>query len=411
MRDSKISIRPQRKRGLVVQRPKRQLIGLGYEQQVSTDPCLFIHKKTKSAINIHVDDCLVSSSSDCEAKRLKSFFESKECTLHEDEFTYLAMDVWKRKDNVIQVSMETYLRDLMTKIKATGSEDTPCQMNLIDAKDDSKPVTEEQRKEFVSVLMALYFAALRVRFDILFTVSVLSKHCKAPTQKHYDDLQHLIRYVNGTISKSITLDADSLTIHVYADASFMTHPDRKGHTGVVVTMGENGQFLAARSATQKCITTSSTDSEALAAYESNPLLKESSKLMTAFGYPSIPILHQDNISAIHMMETGGGSKKHTKHFDMRLRFLQEMIANYEFTTEYTPTENMLADTFTKALPGKSFHNSMNTLFNQKKYKQQQEQRPGGNTALLAMLATGYVQTLRGCAEFQYVRTNCGERRK
>ena len=139
------------------------------------------------------------------------------------------------------------------------------------------------------------------------------------------------------------------------------------------------------------------------------------KLAEAFGYPTVPVLHQDNISAIHMMEKGGGTSKHTKHFDMRLRFLQEKISNYEFTTQYTPTKEMLADGFTKALTGKSHHEAMDELFAVKKAKQMvmfidryfdciEVLTKKGSYDDAMLYKALRKQTSRGCAESPYVRT-------
>ncbi len=85
-----------------------------------------------------------------------------------------------------------------------------------------------RRNEYVSKAMVLLYAAIRVRFDILFAVATLSQHCAAPTNKQYTDLEHFLRSVNGTLDKAITMQTGSLNIHVWADASFMTHSDRKG---------------------------------------------------------------------------------------------------------------------------------------------------------------------------------------
>jgi hypothetical protein len=62
-----------------------------------------------------------------------------------------------------------------------------------------------------------------------------------------------------------------------------------------------------------------------------------------------------------MMETGGGTGKYTKHFELRLKVLQEMIQNNEFATVYTPTDTMLADVFTKPMTCKKYMTYMDAL--------------------------------------------------
>jgi hypothetical protein len=240
--------------------------------------------------------------------------------------------------------------------------------------------------------MALLYAAIRVRFDILFAVATLSQHCAAPTNKQYSDLEHLLRYVNGTLDKAITLHTDSLNIHVWADASFMTHADRKGQTGVAVTLGEHGPCIAPKSSKAKIITLSSTESESLAAFEATPLLQQTTELMKAFRESSIPILHQDNQSAIAMAESGGGTSKHTKHFDLRLKYLQQLISDNAMHIVFTPTERMKADVFTKNITGKKFNSYMEALMC-KKHEVKREEKD----ALLAYFVKLSMPTLKGRA--------------
>ena len=106
--------------------------------------------------------------------------------------------------------------------------------------------------EYVARVMALMYAAIRVRFDILFAVNILSQKCQQPTKQNFDELDHLLRYINGSLDKAVILDTTSLDIHVWADASFMLHADRKGQTGVAVTLGINGPCVAPKSSKAKC---------------------------------------------------------------------------------------------------------------------------------------------------------------
>jgi hypothetical protein len=129
----------------------------------------------------------------------------------------------------------------------------------------------------------------------------------------------------------------------------------------MVTLGEMGPVISAKSTKQKMQASSSTDGEIISAFESVPQLRLVSSLLTVFGYPSVPILHQDNISAIHMMENGRGTSKQTKHFQMRLNVLHELIKADELRTQHTPDTQMPADLLTKPITGHKFTTFINTL--------------------------------------------------
>ena len=335
------------------------LIAQGFQQQLQVDPCLFIHPKTKSAINVHVDDCLVSCKTKTENSRIRAFFEQHKCKVHEGKFTFLGMDIHHVLGKGVKVSMETFLKDKFSKWNVTGIEKYPHKPSLADLNDSSPP--SKRREEFVNKVMTLLFAGIRARIDILLTVAILSQHCAAPTEKNFNDLEHLLRYVNGTMDKAIYLSPSSLDAHIYADSSFMLYPDRKGQTGIVVTLGPHGPCVGTRCAKQKMNVSSSTDGEVLTSFEGIPITRLVTALLRAFSYDHIPVLHQDNKSSIQMMEEGKSSSKHTKHFDMRLQVLNEMIRNAEMYVEYTPDTDMPADLFTKPITGKKWDTYMEAL--------------------------------------------------
>jgi len=119
------------------------------------------------------------------------------------------------------------------------------------------------------------------------------------------------------------------------------------------------------------IVLSSTEGEVVAAFESLPLLRTAAALNKAFGYNDIPVLHQDNKSAIEMMHAGRGSSKHTKHFDLRLKHIQEMIKEHAVEVQHCHnlvelpthlgTQEMPADHLSKAMTGRKFEKCMEAL--------------------------------------------------
>ncbi|THH15159.1 hypothetical protein EUX98_g9508 [Antrodiella citrinella] len=62
------------------------------------------------------------------------------------------------------------------------------------------------------------------------------------------------------------------------------------------------------------------------------------------------VLYCDNQSAIKIAESGLLHAR-TKHIDIRFRFVHELITNNAAEPVYCHTTEMLADMFTKALPG------------------------------------------------------------
>ena len=65
-------------------------------------------------------------------------------------------------------------------------------------------------------------------------------------------------------------------------------------------------------------------------------------------------MYQDNQSAI-LLENNGkkSSSKRTRHINIRYYFITDRIKNGKLEIEYCPTDDMVADYFTKPLQGKS----------------------------------------------------------
>ena len=60
-------------------------------------------------------------------------------------------------------------------------------------------------------------------------------------------------------------------------------------------------------------------------------------------------IYSDNQSAI-AIAYGNQQHARTKHFDIRLYFIRDIIENNEISIKYFPTDQMVADIFTKGLP-------------------------------------------------------------
>ena len=77
-------------------------------------------------------------------------------------------------------------------------------------------------------------------------------------------------------------------------------------------------------------------------------------------------MFQDNQSAILLEKNGKkSSSKRTRHINIRYYFITDRIKNEKLQIEYCPTDNMVADYFTKPLQGKNFFQFRNNIMNLK----------------------------------------------
>ena len=140
----------------------------------------------------------------------------------------------------------------------------------------------------------------------------------------------------------------------WVDASFAVHDDMRSHTGGVISFGRGG--ILCKSKKQKINTKSSTEAELIGASDYLPHTLYVKMFMEAQGYPITKALfYQDNESAIKMESNGKAScGQRSRHIDIRYFFIADHSKRQDIDIVHCPTEDMLADFFTKPLQGSLF---------------------------------------------------------
>ena len=136
-------------------------------------------------------------------------------------------------------------------------------------------------------------------------------------------------------------------------------------TGAVMTLGK-GVAIAA-SLKQKINTRSSTEAEVVAVDDIIGHVLWTNHFLREQGYVTKDtIIYQDNRSAILLEKNGRASSgKRTKHMNVRYFFITDKVKNKEVTIEYRPTDDMVADFFTKPLQGQKFFKFRDLILNTK----------------------------------------------
>jgi hypothetical protein len=76
------------------------------------------------------------------------------------------------------------------------------------------------------------------------------------------------------------------------------------------------------------------------------------------------VLYQDNKSSILLEKNGKASSgKRTRHINIRFFFVADRVANGDLRIEHCPTEDMVADYFTKPLQGAPFYKLRDQVMN------------------------------------------------
>ena len=113
-----------------------------------------------------------------------------------------------------------------------------------------------------------------------------------------------------------------------------------------------GTEVARTNHKMKSVTLSSTESEIVSIVDASTYIRYLIHLFQELGVPvETPVtVRQDNQSAIHMVKQGCTFKK-SKHMVIKTHFARGLIEDFYMKLEYTPTEEMWADAYTKHYHG------------------------------------------------------------
>jgi hypothetical protein len=281
--------------------------------------------------------------------------------------TFLGMKLTLIDDGTVKVDMKDYVLEAMKDCQDDVSKPaaTPAKKNLFDV-DKRSPLLEKTKAErFHSVVAKLLYIAKRGRIDIQLAIAFLCTRVSCSTEDDWSKLKRVLQYLGRTKDDFLILGADCLTIlKTWVDASYGVHSDMKSHTGGAMSLGRG--TIMCKSTKQKLNTKSSTEAELVGASDFLPNTIWAKMFLSAQGYTvEENVFFQDNQSAMKLEVNGRAScGQKSRHIDIRYFFMKDRIKTENITIVYCPTEEMLADFFTKPLQGKLFEKFKRVLMGQ-----------------------------------------------
>ena len=258
----------------------------------------------------------------------------------------------------VKIDMSSYVEDMLREFPKNLQENEVAKTAAADnlfGKGHGKKLSPQRGELFHRIVAKGLFVSKRGRPDIQPAIAGLCTRVKEPDESDWSKLVRLMKFLNKTRKRVLTLHADSLhVIKWYVDASFAVHPDFKSHTGAVMTMGQGGMINISRK--QKLNTKSSTDAELVGADDAAVMILWTKLFMEAQGYEiEENILYQDNKSAI-LLETNGrkSAGKRSRALNIRYFFLTDQAEKGNLSIKYCPTDEMWGDYHSKPLQGEKF---------------------------------------------------------
>lgn len=119
------------------------------------------------------------------------------------------------------------------------------------------------------------------------------------------------------------------------------------------------------SSAQKLVTRSSTEAEVVGVHDELPKVLWTALFLQEQGFAADEsIVYQDNMSAMLLEKNGrASSSKRTRHMNIRYFHIKDRVDSGDILIEHCPTEEMIADFFTKPLQGGQFYRLRDYIMN------------------------------------------------
>jgi hypothetical protein len=326
------------------------------------DPCIANKDIEGSQCTIawYVDDNKISHAKESVVTEVISKIEErfgKMTVTRGTEHVFLGMDIRFIGDGTLTIGMKGYVEDAIAEFgeDVSRSATTPAGRGIFEVDNDAVLLEKDKADLYHKVVAKLLYVSHRGRPDIQLAIAFMCTRVSCSTTQDWGKLKRLLQYLRRTMGDVLTIGADSLEkLVTWVDAAYGVHEDMKSHTGGAMSFGRGA--ILCKSSKQKLNTKSSTEAELVGASDYLPNTIWVKMFLLAQGYDVTKSeFLQDNQSAMKLEQNGRAScGQKSRHIDIRYFFMKDRIHTEGIDIVYCPTEEMLADFFTKALQGSLF---------------------------------------------------------
>jgi hypothetical protein len=200
---------------------------------------------------------------------------------------------------------------------------------------------------------SLLYVSVCTRPDISYSVGVLARHMSNPSLEHWHAAKDVLRYLSGTADYGIYYGNGELSLSGFCDADYAGDLSTRRSTTAYVFM-LNGGIISWSSRLQPTVALSTTEAEYMAAAAATKEVLWLRTLLSELGIITGTItISADNQAAIKLLKNPVISNR-SKHIDVQHHFAREHVVRKDVDFAYVPTDSMLADIMTKALPENKF---------------------------------------------------------
>ncbi|KAL5804929.1 hypothetical protein ACOSQ3_031729 [Xanthoceras sorbifolium] len=283
----------------------------------------------------------------------------------------LGMEICRdRMKSKVSLSQKQYLKKVLQRFGKTENSkpvSTPLTSHF-KLSVALSPKSDAEREYMLQVLYSnavgsVMYAIVCTRPDISQAISVVSRYMHDPGKGHWQAVKWILRYLMDTVDVGLVFQRDNddgQCVTGYVDSDYAEDLDkRRSTTNYVFTLAKGP--VNWKSTLQSTVALSTTEAEYMAVSEAvkeaiwlQGLLEDLGSLQEHFN------VYCDSRSAIHLAKHQV-YHAHTKHIDVRLHFVRDIIDEGNIFLQKIGTAENPADMMTKAVTTIKFRHCLHLI--------------------------------------------------
>lgn len=340
------------------------LLKIGFKR-LYTDHGVYIYNKMKCIIilALYVDDLVIIGNDKESIIKLKQIISKNFKIKDLGPLKYIVgIEIIRdRANRKIMLTQRQYIKDILKRFNMSDCKEisTPLNVSMKLCKLGSavSNTTEDKTKgPYLEAVGSIIYAMIATRPDLAFAVGLVSRYMSDPKESHWSAVKHILRYMKGTINYAICYDGNSLDPIVgYTDSDWGNDLDDAKSTSGFCFILCNG-VVSWYSKKQNTVAKSTVEAEYVALSSACSEVKWIQMFLKELEFLKEIQLNDciqtnifcDNQGCICLSKNPTNHSR-TKHVDIQYHFIRELVESKLITLKYCPTEEMIADVFTKAL--------------------------------------------------------------
>jgi len=346
----------------------RDLRELGYDSSPH-EHCLYAHKGPDGSLDSLVvretDDYLFVGPQDALDQFMEEMCKRVEIVNLGELDHYFGMTINRNVDNgTTAIHQSGYIADMLQRFDPDNvlrNNTTPFNMNLKRILDQEPNATDVcTMPRYRELLGSLLYLGICTRPDILYPVAYLSQFTNKHTKLHWKALVGVLRYVKATRHYRIIYRADGGGLRAFCDSSYGDDvPSRRSTNGHLLLLAGGPVVFFSSRARIVCLSTCEAEFVALApcgqtcawalgiARHLGPR-----ELAVCTDDTDCIAIFCDNNGARHWATNPGSGRKHSKHIDIRYKYILQLCNDRVVKVKYIASKENPADMLTKPVDAK-----------------------------------------------------------